>query len=112
VNLPARWFREIERLARRRNISETEILEHAVHLLKSETPEYEPRGSIDEEESIFLKTLARRVPISRVKEIVREANRYFGGLDLRKMTPEQRTAKAKKAAAVRWRKERKKRGQD
>jgi hypothetical protein len=89
-------------------MTEEEILQHALDLAQQEKTEDERGRSIEEEETIFLRTLARRVPMSKALDIVREVGRYTGGIGIMRLTPEQRTAKAKMAAAARWKKEKRK----
>ena len=74
-------------------------MEHALQLLKSEKPEDYLGRSIDEE-TIFLKPLGRRVPMSKALDIVREVGRHFGGKV--KLSPEQRQERAQKAIQARW----------
>jgi chromosome condensin MukBEF MukE localization factor len=109
VNFSNRWGRDIERLARRRNVSEEDLLEHLLTLAKEEK-DHESVRTVGKDNTIFLKTLSRRVTISMARAVWREIGGYFGRLGQSKLSPEEKRERGKKAAEVRWTKQRDEQG--
>ena len=100
------WGRDVQRLARRRNMSEQKLLEHALELVKEEKND-ETMLTLGKENTIYLKSLRRRVPESMAHAIWREIGGYFGKKGQGKLTPAERTAKARHAAQTRWKRKKK-----
>jgi hypothetical protein len=109
-SIPRKVLRAIERLARDENTSEAEIVERAVQLVKDQIAKKNMQMGGIKEDTIYIRSLAVRIPVSRAREIVQEISRYFGRIAQASLSPEQRTAKARKAANTRWKKEKQKGG--
>jgi chromosome condensin MukBEF MukE localization factor len=106
-SIPRKLLRLVERMARAENVSEIQIVEEALKLLKENKLAKIMQGG-SSEDTIWVATLRQRVTLSMAKQIVTEINRYFGREAMMQMTSEERKAKARKAALARWRKEKRK----
>lgn len=94
--LPLSLFRRIERLARRRGLSEEEVTQQAIELAEKEK---RTKASADPTEAtIPIKGLGN-VPVSQAKEIAAAIGRFFGGQT--KLTKAQRKARATTANLAR-----------
>jgi hypothetical protein len=99
VNLPNFFFKRVSRLARRRNVSEEELLLRALELVQKDKLGIDA-GARMEENDIWLRSISRRVSEKKAREILGELMAHFGALT--KLTERQRSARAKKAAQARW----------
>jgi hypothetical protein len=100
LDLPPALLRKIERLARRRGVSEAELTEQAIRLVEkeryTEPSDATPSSSQD---TILVEGLGR-VSVERAKRILRSISSYFGGRT--KLDKKARAVRAQAAAKARW----------
>jgi hypothetical protein len=105
LNLPRKWFLDVARLAHRRNVSEEALLQHLLEEGKREKSE-DVMQEGRTEDTLYVQTLSRRIPMSTAHALLKEIGRYFGTLSVTNLSREELSARGKKAVAARWAKKR------